>query len=261
MMLAASVAAAQQAPRSGAQNTRDFLGLGPAPDAAAAERGATIYAANCTFCHGTKATGGDTGPDLLRSTVVLHDQKGETVAPVIRNGRPERGMPAFAALSGAQLYDLAEFLHMRVELTANRGTYQYLNAVHGDSKAGEAYFEGAGQCVRCHSVTGDLAHVGSKYSAVDLQQRFLYPEPRREAKEPPNAKITLSSSETISGKLRYLDDFLAVIEQGNGSTRTIRRDASVQITVDDPLASHRELLDRYKDSDIHNLTAYLATLK
>jgi cytochrome c oxidase cbb3-type subunit III len=262
-LLAAKLAAAQEqvSENSVAERTHAFLGLAPAPDSAAAERGAKTYAANCTFCHGVKATGGDTGPDLIRSTAVLHDQKGEIIAPVIRGGRPALGMPAFPTFSDAQLYDLAEFLHMRVELTANRGEYRFLSAIRGDAKAGETYFRGAGQCIRCHSVSGDLAHVASKYSGVDLQQRFLYPEPRQEAKQPSNATIRLSSTETISGKLCYLDDFVAVIAEDDGSIRSVERNANVQIVVDDPLAAHRELLDRYQDSDIHNLTAYLATLK
>src|SRR5437764_7266416 len=120
----------------GADGTREFLGLGAPPDAAAADRGSKIYSASCSFCHGAKATGGDTGPDLVRSSLVLHDEKGELIGPVIHNGRADRGMPQFASFSNAELYELAEFLHQRVELAANRGTYQILNVLTGDPKAG-----------------------------------------------------------------------------------------------------------------------------
>ena len=120
----------------GAQGTREFLGLGTPPDAAAAERGSKTYAATCSFCHGAKATGGDTGPDLIRSTLVLHDEKGNLIGAVVHNGRAARGMPPFPSFTDAELYDVAEFLHMRVELTANRGTYKLLDIVTGDAKAG-----------------------------------------------------------------------------------------------------------------------------
>jgi mono/diheme cytochrome c family protein len=259
--LAVSIVFAQQAPRGAGQNTREFLGLGPPPDAAAAERGSKIYTANCSFCHGLKATGGDSGPDLIRSTVVLHDQKGETIGPLVRNGRPDRGMPAFPSFSDAQLYEIAEFLHMRVELAANRGTYHIANILTGDATAGKAFFNGAGECYRCHSVTGDLAHVGAKYSPVDLQQTFLYPAARGQSKNPPKVIVRLASGETISGTVLYLDDFVAVIGNSDGTFRTVTRNPTVKVQVEDPLAVHRDLLDRYTDRDMHNLTAYLATLK
>jgi mono/diheme cytochrome c family protein/small nuclear ribonucleoprotein (snRNP)-like protein len=261
LFIGLTCALAQQASRT-AQRTHDFLGLGPAPDAAAAERGAKIYGSNCTFCHGMKATGGDTGPDLIRSTVVLHDQKGETVGPVVHNGRPNKGMPAFPNLSDAQLYDLAEFLHMRVEQVANRGTYEVTNVVTGDANAGKAYFNGAGECSRCHTVTGDLAHIASKFSAVDLQQRFLYPGDRADGKRPPvRVTVRMASGETVSGTLTYLDDFVIVVAPDVGATRTIERATGVSVSVEDPLDFHRKLLDRYTDRDMHNVTAYLATLK
>ena len=81
--------------RRGAAGTREFLGLGRQPDEAAAARGKPLFVSNCSFCHGANARGGDTGPDLLRSAVVLHDDKGEEIGPVVRNGRTARGMPAF----------------------------------------------------------------------------------------------------------------------------------------------------------------------
>ncbi len=248
----------------GADGTREFLGLGAPPDAAAAERGSKIYAASCSFCHGAKATGGDTGPDLVRSSLVLHDEKGELIGPVIHNGRADRGMPQFASFSNTELYELAEFLHQRVELAANRGTYQILNVLTGDPKAGEAWFHGAGGCVRCHSTTGDLAHIGKDLNPPDLQQTLLYPASRARASGPATEQkgtVTLPSGETISGTVKKLDDFHVGLYDKAGDYHSIPITDGVTVKLDDPLAAHRELLDRYTDADIHNITAYLATLK
>src|SRR6266852_3706042 len=148
--------------RGGRGNTRDFLGLGPAPDAAAAARGEKLYAPNCAFCHGEKARGAE-GPNLVRSALVLHDEKGELIGPVVLKGFPDKGMPEFSSFSEGQLYDIAQYLHMQVELVANRGLYKRLDVVTGDAKAGEAYFNGAGGCKSCHSVTGDLAHIAAGF--------------------------------------------------------------------------------------------------
>ena len=251
----------QGARRFGAERTREFLGLGPAPDAAAAERGAKLYAPNCAFCHGEKANGAE-GPDLIRSSVVLHDEKGESIGAVVHSGRPDRGMPAFGGFTPEQLYDLAEFLHMRVYMAANRGEYKALNVVTGDAAAGKVYFDA--HCASCHSTTGDLAHIGSKMQPADLQQAFLYPGARGYMPGAPRIEkvtVKLPSGESVSGTLKHLDDFNVSLVDASGEYRSFPRGPGVEVNLDDQLAAHRELLDRYTDSDMHNLTAFLAGLK
>lgn len=247
-----------------ADKTAIFLGLGPAPDEAASDRGAKLFATNCAFCHGVKATGGE-GPDLVRSALVLHDEKGNLVGPVVHNGRPDKGMPSFASLTDAQLYDIAEFLHMRIYLAANRGTYEVQNVVTGDAKAGETYFNGAGRCKLCHSPSGDLAHVAARYEPADLQAAFLYPA--AVTGFGPNAKrheeqvtVKLPSGESFSGVLKRQDDFNISMVDSSGQYHSWARDG-VRVEIKDPLAGHRNLLDQYTDADVHNLLAYLVTLK
>ncbi|MFN0124414.1 MAG: c-type cytochrome, partial [Blastocatellia bacterium] len=135
-------------------NIREFLGLGPAPDAAAAKKGEPLYLENCAGCHGKDGRGAQ-APSLTRSAIVLHDEKGETLGPVIREGR--QGMPPFKGMSQDDIYMIAQYLHLQVELAANRGTYGSTygglrNQVTGDAKKGEAFF--AANCVSCHSATG-----------------------------------------------------------------------------------------------------------
>lgn len=247
--------------------TAAFLGLGAAPDAAAAGRGAKIYAANCSFCHGVKATGGE-GPDLIRSSLVLHDQNGELVGQVVKNGRPDKGMPAFASLTDAQISDIAAFLHMKIYEAANRGTYQIQNVVTGDANAGKAFFNGPGGCTACHSVTGDLAHIASKYQPVELQAAFLYPAAVSRLGgagghklASPEVTVTLSSGQSYTGKLKRLDDFTVSLYDASGSYHSWARGPGVTVKVKDPLAVHLKLLGQYTDADMHNVLAYLVTLK
>ena len=248
----------------GRGNTRDFLGLGPAPDAAAAARGEKIYAPNCGFCHGDKARGAS-GPNLVRSAVVLDDEKGELIGPVVSQGRADKGMPAFAALTKDQLYDVAEFLHMQVELVANRGLYKRLNVVTGDAKAGEAYFNGAGGCKNCHSPTGDLAHIGARYAPEQLQTRFIWPGGGgggfgRGGGSAQKVTVTLPSGQTFAGTVKRIDDFDISLYDAQGIYHSWPRD-TVKVQLEDRLVGHRQLLDKYTDKDMHNLTAYLVTLK
>jgi len=250
--------------RGAGESTREFLGLGRAPDPAVAARGEKLYASNCEFCHGPEARGAE-GPNLRRSEVVLHDDKGELIGPVVLKGRPDAGMPAMPSLTPVQIAEIAEYLHLQVEKAANRGLYGTIfsdrNIVTGDAKAGEAYFNGAGGCKNCHSVTGDLAHVASRYQAVNLQNRWLWPGGGRGAGGgATQATITLPSGEKVTGTIKRLDDFDVSIHDSTGAYRSWPRDR-VKVEVSDPLAAHREGLDKYTDADVHNVTAYLVTLK
>jgi cytochrome c oxidase cbb3-type subunit 3 len=247
----------------GRGGTREFLGLGPAPDAAASARGEKLYAPACGFCHGDKARGA-AGPNLVRSVVVLDDEKGELIGPIISQGRPDKGMPAFASFTKDQLYDIAQYLHMQVELVANRGLYKRLNVVTGDAKAGEAYFNGAGGCKNCHSPTGDLSKIGARYQPEQLQTRFIWPGGGGfGAGRGGNAQkvtVTLPSGETVAGTVRRLDDFDISLYDSKGIYHSWSRE-TVKVQLEDKLVGHRELLDKYTDKDMHNLTAYLVTLK
>jgi mono/diheme cytochrome c family protein len=243
---------------SRAVRTREFLGLGRMPDARMAAEGAKIFGPTCGFCHGTDARGGE-GPDLLRSPVVLDDNQGELIGPTVHNGRPAKGMPAFPSVTDEQVQEIAEYLHLQVELAANRGTYRVLNVVTGDAKAGENYFNGEGKCNTCHSVTGDLAHIGSKMKPPDLQQAFLYPD--REPRSVPEVTLTLRDGKTITGTVKHLDDFYISLYDAEGNYQSIALEKGVQVQVEDKLAFHRQMLDKYTNTQMHDLTAYMVTLK
>jgi cytochrome c oxidase cbb3-type subunit 3 len=239
--------------------TREFLGLGPAPDAAAAKLGDPVYKENCGTCHGETGRGSQ-GPNLVRSTVVLHDEKGEEIGPVIKNGRPQAGMPAFPGLKQEDIYNISQYLHMQVELAANRGTYgqtygSLRNQVSGDSKKGEAFF--AANCSSCHAVSGDFAKIGAKFpDAATMQSRFLWPALRG----PRRGTVTTKDGQTLAGTLVKFDDFNVSLRTANGEFHEWPSDR-VTVKVEDKLGGHRALLPKYTDADIHNMTAYLVTLK
>lgn len=256
---ASSPAVTQQPESNRATQMRQFLGLGREPDAKAASRGAKLFGPACSFCHGTDARGG-AGPDLLRSSTVLDDDQGELVGAVVHKGIPDKGMPAFPAFTDDQLHDLAEFLHQQVYLAANRGTYEIQNIVTGHPKAGEAYFNGEGKCNICHSPAGDLAHIGSRLRPPDLQQALLYPGsvgPRAT----PQVRVVMKDGKTVSGALKHLDDFYVSLYDSSGNYHSVKLETGVKVEVEDKLVFHRKMLDKYTDAQIHDLTAYLVTLK
>src|SRR5262249_8128379 len=250
-------------------------GGGPRLNQAAVERGQQMFVAQCGFCHGSNATGGQSGPDLIRSVLVMDDEDGKQLGEFLKVGRPDKGMPKFE-LSPEQNKDIATFLHQRITAAANRGTYKILNIVVGDAKAGEALFNGAGKCNTCHSPSGDLQGIGSKYDPVTLQGRIVMPRgrggfgggPRPGAPDSqalrsfPTVTVTLPSGQSFSGLPLRVTDFDVVLRDDSGTIRSFTRDGDTpKVEIKDPLQAHVDMLAVWKDSDLHNMTAYLVTLK
>ena len=237
-------------------------------DPKAAERGKAIYLSDCGSCHGPLARGGATGPDLVRSSVVLHDRYGDRIGPYLSHTHPASSSAPFASLGEDQIRDISHFLHQQVEDTLRSGPYtKVLNVLTGNVAAGAAYFNGAGACATCHSVTGDLAGIASKYDPPTLQQRLLFPRSaalgRHSATttKPVTVTVTPRNGESTSGQLVYMDDFNVALRDSAGNYHSWTRTPQLKIDLHDPYAAHEELLDKITDADIHNLVAYLETLK
>jgi cytochrome c oxidase cbb3-type subunit III len=227
-------------------------------DKAAAERGRALYARYCINCHGSTAKGTDRGPDLIRSAVVLRDRLGNGIGPALKTFAHQ------ATLSATEIVDLSHFVHQRVEtIVGNRNARGPLPVLTGDPEAGRTYFNGAvGKCSTCHSPTGDLAGVATRVAdPANLQQRFLFPTLRRGGSKQVEATVTVGKQAPVSGVLVRVDDFFVALRDADGEYRAFNRGSDVTVSIQDPLAYHHELLDRYTDADMHNLTAYLATLK
>ncbi len=227
----------------------------------AAERGRTLFEASCAMCHGTEARGA-TGPSLIDSSLVRHDEKANLIGDVLAKGRVQKGMPAFPGLSPDQISDLAAFLHASIEVADNIGAggpkqgYSLARLLTGDANAGKAYFNGQGGCSACHSATGDLKDVAKRYSPVELEGQMLLPSADNRT-----VTVTLPSGETVHGKLLHLDAFYVSLAASDGSYHSWPLRQGVTVKVNDPLHAHRDLLQRYTDKDIHDLFAYLETLQ
>jgi mono/diheme cytochrome c family protein/small nuclear ribonucleoprotein (snRNP)-like protein len=238
----------------------------PPEDPAAVARGKQVFSVNCGFCHGSNARGGEGGPNLLRSPIVLNDQHGELIAAIVSNGRIDKGMPKFN-LPMDSIADIAAYLHS-INIGATSASFNPKSVLVGDAAAGKAFFNGPGHCTKCHSVHKDLAGIGSKYDAPHLQDRIftaggsgVFGEPSPTA-PPITVTIELPSGELVKGRLVDLDDFYVVLDDVDGRRRTLRRDGDVpRVRVDNPLQAHRDMVRQWEDKDLHDLTAYLATLK
>lgn len=239
---------------------------------AAPAGGQAIFAAQCAFCHGREATGGAGGPDLTDSALVAKDVNGDLIGLVVRGGRAEKGMPPFA-LSDSDLKAVVAYIHdQKKKIDENPGRRRKVSVEDistGNADAGKRYFEGAGGCATCHSAARDLAGVASRYRGLALMQRMLYPTPQNavqpaegEKPKPNPAKVTvtLASGQTVTGSLAHQDEFTIALRDSSGWYRSWPT-ANVKYTIDDPLKAHADQLPKYTDDDIHNLVAYLQTLK
>lgn len=234
---------------------------GSKEDPAAFQRGEKAYKQSCSGCHGANARGAVGAPDLIRSVLVLDDEKGILIAPVIRDGRPDAGMPKMG-LTEPQIADIVAWLHVQTYAAGHRTTYAYQDVLTGNAQKGEAYFKT--MCASCHSARGDLKGIGAKYDAFSLQARWLQPRGGRGGgvKGATTVTVTLASGEKISGTLDHVDDFNVSLKDSAGEYRSFNREGAVpKVEIHDPLKPHTDLLAKYSDPDIHNITAYLVTLK
>ena len=226
------------------------------------EQGAALFRQDCSFCHGRDTTGGESGPDLTRSKLVSADSDGDKIGPVVRSGVPDKAMPPFDR-TDQQIAGLVAFIHTQQAAFAQdrrkgaggRKGVDPEDLKTGNAAAGKKYFEGAGGCRNCHSPTGDLAGIASRYKGLELEEQMLYP---RRVKS--KVTVTLPSGQEIAGTLEYLDEFTVGLTNAGGVYQSWRtRDVKYKVVA--PLEAHVELFSKYTDDDVHNLMAYLQTLK
>jgi mono/diheme cytochrome c family protein len=255
----------------------------PGVDPAAAAEGKKIWAVECIDCHGSSARGTEKGTNLVRSVTVLRDRFGNALGPFLKKGHQMQSGRSSTLLSDDQVLMVAHFLRDRVNATLRGSSeFEVKNILTGDAKAGEAFFNGDGKCSTCHSPAGDLKGFGGKYEPVDIQQRFLFPRnalppgavaPGRGAgggrgraggPSPATAitvTVTQPNGESVTGALLQLDDFNVSLRDASGWYRTFARTPDLKVVKTDPLAAHRTLLDNLTDKNMHDVVAYLETLK
>ena len=255
-------------------------------DAATIQRGNTLYGINCRLCHGADLRGGDLGGvNLLRSALVLSDQNGELIFPVVKEGRQRPGMPPMPPLPLPEedVKAIAAYIHSVAATMAGQGGPPpgppvELNIVVGDAAAGQKYF--AANCASCHSPSGDLQGLASRYpSPMQLQNTWVSGMPAfgggrgrggppantgtpPRAPKPVTVVVTTADGQRYEGRLDRIDDFIVSLTQADGTSKTFRRNGNVPaIQITDPLDAHKKMLVKYTDKDMHDVTAYLVTLK
>ena len=258
-------------------------GVGPydkqVVDAAAADRGRSLYAAECVDCHGPTAHGSETGANLVRSNIVLKDRFGSELGPFLKKGHPLQSKKNSADLTSGQVADLSHFLKQRVDDALKRSPTGIIKVI-GDLVAGKAYFNGDGKCATCHALTEGAPHtlfaIGTKYpDSVNLQQALLFPggggrggrggggRGAGGAPSPTAVTITVTPPDgpAVTGDIVQLDDFDVQVRDADGKVTHWTRTPALRVVKHDPLAAHHEMLDRLKSSDVHNLVVYLETVK
>jgi cytochrome c oxidase cbb3-type subunit III len=253
-------------------------------DPAVIARGKGLYESNCAACHGIDLRGGQQGgPNLLRSQLVLGDKEGEQIIPVVQRGRPNPPagappMPAFP-LPVDDIKAIAEYFHSMLAKAGAQGRppegveVPPEKVLVGDAAAGQAYF--ATRCSTCHSLDGDMKGIASRArDPRELQDLWISGGRGRGGRgadaeggetlhrQPITVTVTPASGRSLEGRLARLDDFVVSLILEDGSRRTFVRTATgPKVEVHDPSEAHRKLVPTLADKDMHNVTAFLWTLK
>jgi cytochrome c oxidase cbb3-type subunit 3 len=216
--------------------------------------------------------------NLLRSQLVLADQEGEAIVPVVLKGRPEKGMPP-APITEADAKAVVAYLHYLLAAAGKQGSPPPSNApapdvLVGDAPSGKTVFEA--RCTTCHSITGDLQGIGGRLpDAKSLQNLWVSGgmttgrggrggggRGRGSARSIVTVVVTQPTGEKVEGQLRRYDDFIVTLVDADGFERSFRRDGDrPTVEIRDPLQGHRDLLGAITDKNMHDVTAYLVTLK
>jgi len=280
----------QTAPPSAVQQ----VARNPVVDKTAEEQGRALWAANCITCHGTQARGSDSGPNLIRSEVVNYDRgaavAGSVLGPFLKKGHPTQSGKASDSFTDSEIAALANFLREQVNETM-RGSPTYIvlpqNLLTGDAKTGETDFTELG-CTNCHNdATRSLNGIASRITNPQtLQAMVLYPVAGRgfggrgrggrgaaavpiaepTGPKPPDplsvtVKITPASGAPISGWLVDQDAFFITYSDAAGVQYTVRKTAGMKVETTNPLQWHADFANRLTNQEMHDLTAYLWSLK
>ncbi len=220
-------------------------------------RGQALFQTNCAGCHGANA-GGGMGPNLLASSLVRHDVKGSEISKVLEVGRLEKGMPAFPQLLGPKTVDIAAFVHARIDASMRASALGASafdgQLMVGDAAAGKVYFEA--HCASCHDAAGSFAGIAKRHDPAELESLMLAPKAGK-----PTGSATLANGQTVHGEVLHSDEFGFTLREANGSARTFDTRSGSKLVADDPLRAHREMLPKYTNKDIHDVFAYLQTLR
>jgi len=236
-------------------------------------RGQGLYETNCASCHAPDMRGSEKGTRLLRSLTSLNDQHGELIGKAVAEHNPK------IVLNQPDTVAVAEYIHSILATTGGQGSPPgrnpagvKLEILVGDAKAGERYFDKA--CARCHSAVGDLKGFASKYpDPRALQNAWVggaaagnpFGGGRGGGGGGNPVTVTMADGSKLEGKLVRRDDFLVILTLAHGTRRSIaRHDGVPKVEVKDPNEAHKKMvleLDDPENKNLHDVTAYLATLK
>jgi cytochrome c oxidase cbb3-type subunit III len=238
-------------------------------------RGKGLYETNCASCHAVDLRGTADGrnPNLLRSGTALSDRQGEQIGAAIAKHVPP------ITLVKADSDAIAEYIHSIHATMGGQGsppgrnpTNVELNVLVGDPAAGQAVFAAA--CAACHSLTGDLKGIGSKYSdARALQNAWVAGSSGRfggggggrgggGAGNP--VTVTLADGSKLQGTLVRKDDWLVILNLPDGTRKSMARTPAMKIEVTDRSDAHKKMvleLDDPTNKKMHDVTAYLWSIK
>ncbi len=232
------------------------------------DRGKAVYSVNCAFCHGSDAGGGSIGPNLLRSEVVLQDKNGEMILPIVHGARAAQGMPRIE-IADSSVPDIAAWLHS-LKVGGNMRSTEKINIVVGNADAGKTAF--ARTCSSCHTESSMQGFAAQFEDPRAMQQAWLLPVAMGRGPAaangpklnvpPVTATVSGPGMQPVTGRLGTLDDFYVEVTTPDGVLHRFSRSNDVpKVEIHDPLEAHRALFRKYDDKDIHDITAYLETLK
>ena len=230
-----------------------------AGDAQAIESGRLKFRMSCSGCHGLRAKGGRSGPDLTRGAFAAGDTDADLYR-VIAKGVPGAEMPGFSdSFEPDELWQVVSYVRSLAAHDAAPSA--------GDAAAGESLFWGKGGCGRCHRVGTRGSSLGPSLTRVGAERSLAY---LRESVLAPDADVTpgfatitavMRDGTKIVGVERAFDNFSAQFVDLSGRYYSLQKDdvTSIQREYRSVMpSSYARLLSEHELTD---LLAYLGSLR
>jgi cytochrome c oxidase cbb3-type subunit 3 len=222
------------------------------------DAGRRTFESSCAPCHGLNGKGGEHAPDIATSPEIMRLSDSETLK-ILREGKPQAGMPPFARLGAAKLSDLLNYLRLL------QGKSK-MPAMVGSAEKGKEVFSGKGGCSQCHMVGGsggflgpDLSDYGAMHSADEIREAIVSAE-KRPGVHKGLARATTRDGRQISGLVRNEDNLSVQLQAQDGAFYSLEKSDLVELAYASEPVMPGDYSSKLSKSELDQLLGYLLSV-
>ncbi len=223
-----------------------------------APEGAQRYMMYCAGCHGADGKGGERAPAMAMELSVRVRTDAE-LSRIVHDGT-DAGMPPFGQIGDANIQAIIRYLRVLEGAAAPADT-----PISGNAASGRGLFYGKAGCARCHMVGGEGGFMAEELTTFArnrteeaVGQAITTPDQPLDPRERA-ATATMRSGQTLTGVLRYEDNFSVALETEDGRYHLLNRSELKDLRVMARSLMPRDYGTRLTAAELEDVAAFLMT--